>query len=108
MSHDIEVSFKQEKAPTQQPFRLPLGHLTATPNALELLNKTGINPVTLLQRHHTGDWGDLDNEDWLTNDDHLLHGGRIVSCYRINQIDAIWIITEADRSVTTILLPDDY
>ena len=113
----LEAEFMGEKhatcspksaIPAQSAIRLPLGHLKATPNALEFMRKAGINPALLLQRHHTGDWGDLCQEDWLTNDGNLRTGGRIVSCYRIGQHDALWIITECDRSVTTILLPDDY
>jgi hypothetical protein len=84
-----------------------LGRLTATPTALELLNARGINPVTLLSRHHQGDWGDLDADDWHRNDRGLLHGNRVVSNYQITPREAICIITEADRSVTTILLPDE-
>ena len=115
MSHEAEV-MREKHANTsplsalssQSAIRLPLGHLTATPNALTFMREAGINPALLLRRHHTGDWGDLCQEDWLTNDGNLRNGGRIVSCYRFGQYDALWIITESDRSVTTILLPDDY
>ncbi len=96
------------RSPAHGPHRVPLGRLTATPNALKLLNGQGINPVTLLARHHRGDWGDLDADDWQRNDQSLLHGYRVVSNYQITPIEAIWIITEADRSVTTILHPVDY
>lgn len=88
--------------------RLPLGRLVGTPSALDLLNSAGVNPITLLERHHTGDWGDLDAEDWETNQYSLIHGLRILSSYRLDQNEKVWIITEADRSVTTILLPSDY
>ena len=115
MSNEPNVNRERHNAlpgrptvPGQPEIRLPLGHLKATQNALAFMKEAGINPATLLQRHHKGDWGDLCKEDWLSNDDSLLHGGRNVSCYRINQYDSIWIITEANRSETTILLPDDY
>ncbi len=96
------------RSPARAPLRVPLGRLTATPKALELLKDQGINPVTLLSRHHRGDWGDLDADDWQRNDQSLLHGYRVVSNYQITPHEAIWIITEADRSVTTILHPEDY
>lgn len=114
MSHDAALSPEPPRAsprmPTVPPHlqrRLPLGLLKATPSALTRLQEAGINPVCLLQRHHQGDWGDVSEEDWRGNDDHLLHGGRILSNYRINHHDSIWIITAADRSVTTIRLPID-
>lgn len=88
--------------------RVPLGRLVATTKALELLKATGTNPAALLSRHHTGDWGDIDPEDQATNDASLRHGHRVISRYRLNPHDTLWIITEADRSVTTLLLPDEY
>lgn len=96
------------RSPARAALRVPLGRLTATPKALELLNDKGINPVTLLARHHRGDWGDLDAADWQRNDLSLRHGYRVVSNYQITPREAIWIITESDRSETTILHPDDY
>ena len=95
-------------SPARAAIRLPLGLLKATPAALTLMKTAGINPASLLARHHRGDWGELEAADWRINDEHLVHGGRIVSNYPIDDLDAIWIITEADRSVTTLLLPADY
>lgn len=60
-----------------------------------------------LHRHESGDWGDLCDEDKALNDDSLKHGGRLLSSYKVQGIK-FWIITEADRSVTTLLLPEDY
>jgi hypothetical protein len=60
-----------------------------------------------LARHATGDWGDLDEQDREENELSLKHGWRIVSSYIVGE-KTVWIITEADRSVTTILLPDEY
>ena len=60
-----------------------------------------------LYRHRCGDWGDLDEEDKQTNDYAVEHGERILSAYELFGTK-IWIITEWDRSVTTILLPDEY
>ena len=86
----------------------PLGRVVvATPGALQLLEESGKNPLCYLARHHSGDWGDLDNYDHKENELALKHGWRIVSSYTLGE-KCIWIITEADRSVTTILLPEEY
>ena len=61
-----------------------------------------------LVRHIAGDWGQLDEQDWKANDDALEHGGRLLSRYLTPSGTPFWIITEHDRSVTTILLPDEY
>lgn len=79
-----------------------LGRTLATPGALAEMEKAGIVPFTLLARHSCGDWGDLDGEDKQANDDDLLHGGRIFSAYVVGGVK-FWVITEADRSSTTIL-----
>ena len=85
----------------------PLGRVVATPGALKLLQKTGEDPRLLLARHHSGDWGELDEHDRRENQLSLQHGWRIVSSYPIGE-KTIWVITEADRSVTTLLLPEEY
>jgi hypothetical protein len=64
--------------------------------------------VQSLARHLTGDWGDLDEHDWRMNDDALESGGRILSQYFTQDCTKFWIITECDRSATTVLLPDEY
>ena len=86
---------------------VPLGRIVATPGALQLLQETGEEPLYYLARHCTGDWGDLDNYDNKENELALKHGWRIVSSYPVGE-KTVWIITEADRSVTTILLPEEY
>jgi len=89
--------------------RFPLGHIVATPAALEALSNTSTNALKLLRRHARGDWGDLCAEDIEANLLGLATGGRVMSSYPLPGTDqCIWIITEADRSVTTILLPSDY
>ena len=85
----------------------PLGQIVATPGALELLEEVGEEPLCLLARHASGDWGDLDEHDRRENELSLKHGWRILSSYPVGE-ERIWIITEADRSVTTILLPEEY
>jgi hypothetical protein len=86
---------------------LPLGRLVATPGALRVLREAGEDPLRYLSRHASGDWGDLDTHDRRENERSLKHGWRVLSSYPIRE-KTIWIITEADRSVTTILLPEEY
>jgi len=83
-----------------------LGRIVSTPNALRSLAQDDI--LTGIQRHQAGDWGDLGKEDIAANDQALVQGTRIVSVYRASNGIRFCIITEADRSATTILLPKDY
>jgi hypothetical protein len=71
------------------------------------MENAGIGPFALLGRHVRGDWGDLDDEDKQRNDEALTLGSRIFSAYLVEGVK-FWVITEADRSVTTILLPEEY
>lgn len=84
-----------------------LGQVVATPAALSLLDEHNKTPAEFLSRHHAGDWGDLCKEDREANDAAVKNGDRIFSAYKIDD-DKIWIITEADRSSTTLLLPSEY
>lgn len=84
------------------------GKFLATPGSLNELERAGVAPETLLLRHCKGDWGDLDHEDKCANEQALVHGARILSAYKLLTGEKVWIITEADRSVTTILLPSEY
>ena len=86
---------------------LPLGRVVATPRALQLLHETGQDPFDYLFRHASGDWGELDAHDRRENQLSLKHGWRVLSRYPVGE-RKVWIITEADRSVTTILLPEEY
>jgi hypothetical protein len=85
-----------------------LGQIVATPGALAALKKAGQQPGEFLTRHINRDWGDLDEEDRKENQYSLEHGFRLLSAYKTNACDRLWIITEADRSVTTLLLPEEY
>jgi len=85
-----------------------LGQIVATPGALAVLKKAGQQPGEFLTRHINRDWGDLDEEDRKENEYSLEHGFRLLSAYKTNAGDRLWIITEADRSVTTLLLPEEY
>ena len=91
---------------TKQPL-FALGQVVSTSNALRFAEAEQIDLLALLARHHTGDWGDVCEEDRESNEEALVMQLRILSNYRFAK-DSIWIITEADRSVTTILLPSDY
>lgn len=84
-----------------------LGQVVSTPNVLRFAEAENIDLLALLARHHQGDWGDVCEEDRESNEEALLMQLRILSSYNFSK-DKIWIITEADRSVTTILLPSDY
>lgn len=87
----------------------PLGRILMTPGAAELLDRVGQPFGVYLDRHARGDWGDLEPEDKAANDRAVAIGECILSCYTADEAgDQIWIITEADRSATTILLPDEY
>jgi hypothetical protein len=86
----------------------PAGQITATPGALAMLEHAKKTPFEFLSRHLRGDWGDLCQQDKAENESSLKHGYRLMSSYRIDEIETLWIITEADRSATTMLLPSDY
>jgi len=86
---------------------LPLGRVVATPGALNLLGKSGTHPFDYLARHASGDWGDLCVCDRRQNEIALRDGYRVLSSYAVGR-ECVWVVTEADRSVTTILLPEEY
>ena len=106
------MSFANEGEPTHNPENnLPLfsvGQVVGTPPALEAIKLAGHDPLDYLLRHMTGDWGDLDEEDIQANKDAVAHGTRVFSAYNLPTKAKIWIITEWNRSSTTILLPEEY
>ena len=85
-----------------------LGTVMLTPGAVAALEHAGQTPEQLLARHSFGDWGQLDAEDWARNTHALENGLRLLSSYRLRDNTKIWVITEWDRSQTTILLPEEY
>lgn len=95
-------------APNANGPRFPIGKPFITPSAQAALNTAAIPPVRLLARHVNGDWGQLPIEDIAANELALLTGKRVLSSYALPTGETVWIITEADRSLTTILLPDEY
>lgn len=88
--------------------KFSLGRIVATPGALQALEETNQNPFEFIERHQAGDWGDLCEEDKRENEFSVRNGFRILSAYRTNNDTKVWVITEADRSVTTLLLPHEY
>ena len=90
------------------PARFHLGQIAATPGVLAALDGDSSLAALLLTRHARGDWGDICEEDSALNNDALENGGRIMSVYKLFHGATVWIITESDRSVTTLLLPDEY
>ena len=88
--------------------KFPLGQLVATPGALEALQAAGQSPAVFLARHQVGDWGEVDAEDRRANDEAVVNGERILSAYRTGKGEKLWVITEADRSSTGVLLPSEY
>jgi hypothetical protein len=88
--------------------KYPLGKIVATPNALREFARASEDPLPYLTRHVGGDWGDLSEADKIENDFSVANGFRILSAYTLSTGTKIWIITEADRSSTCVLLPEDY
>lgn len=88
--------------------KFSLGRVVATPGAIAALADSEEDGLPYLQRHARGDWGDLCKEDLEENESSLAQGYRLLSAYHLKDLVKIWIITEADRSVTTILLPNEY
>lgn len=95
---------------TEQAIRLlfPLGRLGITPGAEAALEQAQRSPSEFIRRHQAGDFGDLDEEDREANQAALRYGTRLLSSYVIDEDVTLWIITEADRSATTLLLPEEY
>ena len=92
--------------------RFALGTLAATPGALQALQRLGVSPLSLLRRHVTGDFGELYPEDLQANEQAIASGFRVFSAYTLTaasgDTERFWVITESDRSVTTVLLPSEY
>lgn len=88
--------------------KFPLGQLVATPGALSTIEQAGQSPLEFLSRHIRNDWGEVCDDDWTLNDQAIEDGDRLLSAYRTSKGERIWIITEADRASTCLLLPDEY
>ena len=91
--------------------RFPLGQLAATPGVLDLLDRYQVSFFDLLARHASGDWGDVGAEDAHANEQALIHGNRLLSCYTLVPGDPdtrVWLLSEQDRSTTTAIMPSEY
>ena len=88
--------------------KFPLGRLLTTPGALQALEESGQSPGFFLAKHQAGDWGEVDADDRRANDEALVDGSRLLSAYTTLLGVKIWIITEADRSSTCCLTPQEY
>ena len=91
-----------------KPGRFALGQLVGTPGAFAALAAAGHVPPEFLLRHKNGDWGDLDEHDRAENERALVQGSRLFSAYSTRREERLWVITEWDRSATTLLLPAEY
>jgi hypothetical protein len=94
--------------PKPHTIRFELGRIVATPESIRALTAANETVHTVLARHLQGDWGVVDAVDAARNDFALEHELRVLSCYCLSDGVAVWVITEADRSTTTVLLPSEY
>ncbi len=106
MQSDITTTATTET--TESTARFPLGRTVITRGALDALIEAGQSALEFFRRHQSGDWGEVCEEDKQENEFSLKNGFRILSTYRTRAGEKIWIITEHDRSATTILLPSEY
>ena len=88
--------------------RFSVGRVVGTPGAIAALEEAGHEPAEFLDRHITGDWGEVPPEDAAANERAVRQGLRLLSVYKPKDEVKIWILTEADRSYTTVMLPEDY
>jgi len=88
--------------------KVALGRVFTTPGVREVIQASHVDLGQYVRRHERGDWGDLDADDKVANDQAMHTGGRLLSAYHLPEQLVIWIITEADRTVTTCLLPEEY
>ena len=89
-----------------KPFHL--GEVVATRGAIAAMQEAAQSPIEFLIRHVRNDWGEVCPDDWALNDEAVGNGDRLLSAYRTVNGERIWIITEWDRSYTTLLLPGEY
>lgn len=103
----LSFRYKLERLNEQKPL-FSLGQTVMTIGAREALKEANQLPIEFLKRHVSGDWGEVCKDDWEENELSLVEGFRLLSAYKTSQDVKIWIITEANRSYTTILLPSEY
>ncbi|RMX08215.1 hypothetical protein D8I35_03635 [Corticibacter populi] len=93
---------------TKARWRFPLGRVLMTQGVQALSSQGRLNPFVFIARHAMGEWGNVCDEDRATNDRALRVGARLMSVYEVDATTTVWVITECDRSVTTLLLPSEY
>lgn len=103
----LKFRYKLERL-NERKLLFPLGQTVMTIGAKQSLIESSQQPIEFLSKHQSGDWGIVGNEDWQENEFSLKNGYRLLSVYLTANGEKLWIITEADRSVTTILLPEEY
>lgn len=108
MHHYLETTTGDPVILSLSQARFRAGQIVSTPGALEAMEEHHCSPLTLLARHLSGDWGTVCAEDVAANEAALQYGSRVLSSYEIAPKVTIWLITEADRSATTFLLPSEY
>ena len=107
----MKTTNHEEQNSDTPPVRAPrftLGHIVSTPGALDAFTEACQAPMEFLSRHVAGDWGQVDKADAAENELSIKEGFRILSVYTLKSGTRIWIITEADRSSTCVLLPSEY
>ena len=107
----MKTTNHEEQNSNTPPVRAPrftLGQIVSTPGALEAFTEAGQNPMEFLSRHVAGDWGQAEKAAAAENELSIKDGFRILSAYTLKTGTRIWIITEADRSSTCVLLPSEY
>lgn len=102
----METKQETKRNPFERKLNFQLGAFYTTPGAQQALDPDEI--VTALSRHARGDWGEVCDSDWKENDFSVEQGYRILSSYTSRRGEKVWVITEADRSATTVLLPEEY
>jgi hypothetical protein len=98
---------QQQQRTSRRPL-FSLGHVVATPGALEAFATTGEQITHYVAMHQCGEWGDVDCDDIRANERALQDGSRLLSAYHLHDGTKIWIWTEADRASTCVMLPDEY
>jgi hypothetical protein len=88
--------------------KFPMGQIVATLGALSAMSESGQNPAEFIERHAQGDWGELCADDCEANERALKSGARLFSRYMTTKNHPLYVITEWDRSITTILVPEEY
>lgn len=101
------MNLSTKNHPVSRQPRFQLGVTLSTPAALDHLNANGVSPVELLVRHQSGGWGEVCPDDAQANEQAVVRGGRILSVYTVAK-ERVYVLTEADRSSTTLLFPREY